>query len=78
MSGGTFSPAINGTFTVIRTGANTFTVPVNHSATAPTLTSAHFSPITYNNTTPSTTEIRDRLRAVVHFILTSPDYIIQR
>jgi hypothetical protein len=83
VSGGTFSPAINGTFTVTVTGptdgtSTTFTVPSNHSAGTPTLTSAHFSPIAYSNTSPSTTNIRDRLRAILHFILTSPDYTIQR
>jgi hypothetical protein len=34
--------------------------------------------IPYNNTTPSDTNKRDRLRAILHFILTSPDFTIQR
>jgi uncharacterized protein (DUF1800 family) len=78
VTGGSFTPSINGSFTVTVTDANTFTVPVNHSATTPTLTSAHFSPIAYNNSAPSTTNIRDRLRAIIHLILTSPDYTVQQ
>jgi hypothetical protein len=70
--------AINGTFTVTKVTDDTFSVPVNHSSGTPTLTSAHFSPIAYTNPGSNTTMIRDRLRAVVHFILTSPDYTIQR
>jgi hypothetical protein len=34
--------------------------------------------IPYNNTTPSETNRRDRVRAIVHFLLTSPDFNIQR
>jgi uncharacterized protein (DUF1800 family) len=34
--------------------------------------------IAYNNATPSDTNKRDRIRAVLHLILTSPDYTIQR
>ena len=34
--------------------------------------------IPYNNTTPTDTNKRDRLRAILHFLLTSPDFIIQR
>ncbi len=74
---GTFT-GINGTFTVTRIDNDTFSVPVNHSSGTSTLTAAHFSTIPYDDGSPSTTNIRDRLRAIIHFILTSPDYTIQR
>ncbi|MDZ4404480.1 DUF1800 family protein [Prosthecobacter sp.] len=85
---GTFSPA--GTFnsatvarTVTVTGARTFTVTgvTCSSASTPVgLTNAHVSAVQYNqgSTTPSDTQKRDRLRAIIHLILTSPDYTIQR
>jgi hypothetical protein len=34
--------------------------------------------IAYNNTTPTDTNKRDRLRAIVHLIVTSPDFTIQK
>jgi hypothetical protein len=34
--------------------------------------------IAYNNTTPSDTNKRDRIRALIHLIVTSPDFIIQK
>jgi hypothetical protein len=34
--------------------------------------------ISYNNTTPSDTNKRDRVRAVVHLLVTSPDFTIQK
>ena len=46
------------------------------------LTNAHVSAVAYNNgstnTNPSDTEKRDRIRAIVHLIITSPDFTIQR
>jgi uncharacterized protein (DUF1800 family) len=78
VTGGTAS--INGTFTVTKVSDDTFTIPVNVT-TAPTstqLAGAHFSFISYNNSAPTDTQKRDRLRAILHFILTSPDYTIQR
>lgn len=88
VTGGTFTPTINGTFTVtvpfLNPPTNTlpdpdhFTVASNHSAGATTLTNAYFSSIPYTNTGPTSTMIRDRLRAIVHLILTSPDFTIQR
>ena len=59
---------------------DTFTIPVSVT-TAPTaaqLAAAHFSFISYNNSTPTDTQKRDRLRTIVHFILSSPDFSIQR
>jgi hypothetical protein len=78
VSGGTFSPTINGTYTVTVTGANTFTVPVNFSAGTATATNARVSYVPYTNAAPTDTQKRDRLRSIIHFILSSPDYTIQR
>ncbi len=82
VSGGTFSPTINGTFTItVPTGStNTFTVPVNYSTTGGSVTNAFaaIGDVAYTNATPTDTNKRDRLRAVLHFLLTSPDFIIQR
>jgi hypothetical protein len=79
VTGGTFSPTINATYTVTVTGANTFTVPVNYSsASGVNITAARASYVPYNNTTPTDTNKRDRIRAIVHLILNSPDFVIQR
>ena len=78
VSGGTFSPTINGTYTVTVTGASTFTVPVNFSAGTATATNARVSYVPYTNAAPTDTQKRDRLRSIIHFILSSPDYTIQR
>jgi hypothetical protein len=80
VTGGTFSSSINvGTNAITVTGASTFTVPINCTSIAGlNLTSAKIFNIQYNNTTPTDTEKRDRIRAVVHLILTSPDYTIQK
>lgn len=81
VSGGTFTSSINNaSLTVTITGANTFTVARNCTAApnAAGLAGAHFSPVAYDNAAPTTDQIRNRLRAVLHFILTSPDYTIQR
>ena len=43
------------------------------------LANAHVSVIPYNQGgTPTTTMMRDRLRAILHLIITSPDFTIQR
>jgi hypothetical protein len=62
---------------------DTFTVTGVNCSEAPTPTgvaNAHASQIIYNqgSTTPSATERRDRMRAILHLILTSPDFTIQR
>jgi uncharacterized protein (DUF1800 family) len=82
-SGNTANVSINQAFTVTVTSATSFTLNISGgirctSTAGLNLTSAHFSPIAYNNTTPSDTNKRDRLRAILHLILTSPDYTIQR
>jgi uncharacterized protein (DUF1800 family) len=85
---GTFSPAAtfnNSTVarTVTVTDARTFTVTgvtCSSAATPVGLTDAHVSAVQYNQgtTAPTDTQKRDRLRAIIHLILTSPDYTIQR
>lgn len=81
VSGGTFSPSINATFTItVPAGSTTtFTVPVNcTSISGLLLTNSNAGIISYTNAAPSATNIRDRLRNILHLILTSPDYTIQR
>lgn len=82
ITGGIFVGTINATFisTATVTGANTFTVPVNcQSATGISYTNAVYGAnpaLPYND--GSQQNRRDRLRAIIHLILTSPDYTIQR
>jgi hypothetical protein len=86
VSGGIFSPSgVFGSTTTLRpvtvTGLKTFTVDGVSCTTAPSsITAAHVSPVVYNQgtTAPSDTNKRDRLRAIIHLILTSPDFTIQR
>jgi uncharacterized protein (DUF1800 family) len=89
VTGGTFSPTNpftnSSTARVITvTGTNTFTVTgVNcTSATGINLTNGHASQIIYDqNSTPATTSAtqrRDRIRAILHLIFSSPDFTIQR
>jgi len=71
VTGGSFTPAINGTFPATVLTANTFSVPVSRNdSTAVGLTNAAISPVATNQ--------RDRIRAVVHLIVTSPDFAIQK
>lgn len=86
VTNGTFSPTVNSTsstrvITVV--DADTFTVTGVNCTAAPNasgLTNAHASQIIYNqgSTNPSATERRDRIRAILHLILSSPDFTIQR
>jgi hypothetical protein len=82
VTGGIFTPSINSnnnTHTVTITGANTFTVPVNCTSIAGiNLSNAVFSVVFYNNGGPDDTDKRDRLRLILHLLLTSPDFTIQR
>jgi hypothetical protein len=71
VTGGSFTPSINGTFPVTVISSNTFSVPVSrNNNTAISLTNATASPIT--------SLLRDRIRAVIHLIITSPDFTIQK
>jgi hypothetical protein len=76
VTGGT--PSINATYTVTKVSNDTFTIPVSVTAAPTSVAGAHYSFISYNNTTPTDTQKRDRLRTIIHFILTSPDFTIQR
>ncbi|MBX7209729.1 MAG: DUF1800 family protein [Verrucomicrobiaceae bacterium] len=90
VTGGTFrnsansaNVSINQAFTVTVTSATTFTLNITGgirctSTAGLILTSAYYSPIAYTDSGPTATQIRDRLRNVLHLILTSPDYAIQR
>ncbi len=84
VTGGTFNTTLNSTTTariITVTSPTTFTVTgVTCTVAATGFTNAHVSPVAYNmgTTTPTATEKRDRLRNIIHLILTSPDYTIQR
>jgi hypothetical protein len=79
VTGGIFSPAINGTFTVTVTGANTFTVGSNFSNSSGLSLAAAIAPnLPYTASAPTATQMRDRVRAVVHLIVTSAEYAIQK
>jgi len=78
VTGGTFSGSINATRAIARTGANTFTVPISCTVVPTSLTGATAGIIPYSNAAPISTHARDRLRAMIHLILTSPDCTIQR
>jgi uncharacterized protein (DUF1800 family) len=83
---GAFSASVNSSSTarvITVTGANTFTLTGVNCTGAPSaggVANAHASQIIYNqgNSNPSATERRDRIRAILHLILTSPDFTIQR
>lgn len=70
------------TFRLDGGGLTTNANPVNCTAApnASGLTNAHVSVVTYNQgtTTPTNTNRRDRIRSILHLILTSPDFTIQR
>ena len=83
VTGGTFSSSVGSNSalrTITVTGANTFTMGVNCTGAPSSVADAHVSQIAYNqgSATPSATERRDRIRAILHLILTSPDFTIQR
>jgi hypothetical protein len=92
VNGGTFGGTANAlnntttarTVTVPVGSTTTFTIPLACTVLPTSVSAAHVSVIPYNNATttttsaPDATQKRDRLRAIVHLILTSPDYTIQR
>jgi hypothetical protein len=80
VTGGTFSPAINATYTATVTGANTFTVPSNCTSIATlNLTNAGL-PLYFPMTSPTPTnqQMRDRVRAIIHLIITSAEFAVQK
>jgi uncharacterized protein (DUF1800 family) len=86
VAGGTFSPSVNSNSTarvITVVDADTFTMTGVNCTAAPSaahLTNAHASQVIYDqgNANPSASERRDRFRAILHLILTSPDFTIQR
>jgi hypothetical protein len=85
ITGGTFqlisdssSVTINATWKITVVDSDTFTLNLVKLIGADTLSSARVSYVPYNNSTPTDTNKRDRLRSILHLILTSPDYTIQR
>ena len=89
ITGGTYSGADtdgNGTFLVSATGLTTTAFRVTSTVggtnlnctTAGTLTNSNAGVLSYTNSAPSTAEIQARLRAILHLILTSPDFTIQK
>lgn len=90
ITGGTYTGADadgNGTFLVSAAGltstafrvTNTAgTTNLNCPATPGTLTGSNAGVVQYTNGSPSAAEIQNRLRAILHLILTSPDYTIQK
>ncbi|OYW29171.1 MAG: hypothetical protein B7Z47_05075, partial [Chthoniobacter sp. 12-60-6] len=81
VTGGSFSSSINATFLITVPAGNTtaFTIPITcNNITNLVLTNSNAGIISYTNATPSTTNIRDRLRTILHLLLTSPDFTIQR
>ncbi len=70
--------AINSTWKITVVDANTFTLDVVKLSGAETLSSARVSYVPYTNSAATDTNKRDRLRSILHLILTSPDYTIQR
>ncbi|MEQ1747842.1 MAG: DUF1800 family protein [Prosthecobacter sp.] len=80
VTGGTFSPTINGTFSATVTGPDTFTVPVNcTSISGVNLTNAGL-PVNFPMTSPTPTNLqkRDRVRAIIHLIITSAEFAVQK
>jgi hypothetical protein len=88
VTGGTFSPT--GAFGSTSTGRaitaideDTFTVTGVSCTAAPSgaqVANAHASQVAYDqgSTNPSATQRRDRIRSILHLILTSPDFTVQR
>ena len=70
VTGGT-SVSLNGTYTATVTGPNTFTIPIYRSSTGT---------VNLINSTLNAppTSARDRIKAIVHLMVTSPDFIIQK
>jgi uncharacterized protein (DUF1800 family) len=75
VTGGAFTPAINGTHVAISTGNNnSFIIPVTRTSSSGLSTTN--ARISMPGGFPDL--IRDRVRAVVHLMVTSPDFTIQK
>ncbi len=74
VTGGAFTPAINGAHVATSTGAGTFLVPVTRtSSSSQSIANARVS---IASGFPDL--LRDRIRATVHLMVTSPDFTIQK
>ncbi len=81
ITGGTFSGPINATHTVTAVpSATTFRVGVTCTSTSGIsyVFSNVATPNSYNNTSPTDMDKRNRLRAIIYLIVTSADFAIQR
>jgi hypothetical protein len=86
VAGGTFSVSVNSNSTarvITVVDADTFTMTGVNCTVAPSagnLANAHASQVIYDqgNANPGADQRRDRFRAILHLILTSPDFTIQR
>lgn len=73
VTGGTFSPSINGTFTIQSVlSSSTFVVPVTRGSGGTYTTAVATPPNGFTDL------VRDRIRSVVHLLVTSPDFTIQK
>ena len=75
VTGGNFSAPINGTFNVTSVTTNTFAVGINRTSGGTTLGLTAASAVPAGGFPDL---IRDRIRAVVHLLVTSPDFTIQK
>jgi len=70
--GGSFTPSINGTYTATVVDGDTFTIPIiRNNSTGLNLSGSSVLP-------PAPEVLRDRVRAVVHLIVTSPQFTVQK
>ncbi len=73
VTGGVFVPNINGSHVATVTGTGTFLVPVTRTTSGQITTNARVSIV---GGYPDL--IRDRIKAIVHLMVTSPDFTIQK
>ena len=88
VTGGTFSPAINGTYviTVPLIGVvpnqvpdpDHFTVPVNCTVLPTSVAGAFADHFPMSSPTPTNSQMRDRIRAIIHLIITSAEFAVQK
>ncbi|MGL5018440.1 MAG: hypothetical protein ACRDBP_09920, partial [Luteolibacter sp.] len=75
VTGGAFTPAINGSHVVVNNGnTNSFLIPVTRtSSTSQSVTNARIAiPGGFSDL------VRDRIKGIVHLLVTSPDFTIQK
>ena len=82
------SPAINGTYTItvplIGVAPNQvpdpdhFTIPVNCTVAPTSVVAALADHFPMSTPTPTNLQMRDRVRAIIHLIITSAEYAVQK